>query len=71
MEQAQQEFLARERLDAMERERRREQRDLESRRHVQELTDQLVRAETARLEAERRAQDLDRQRVQESRSAGV
>jgi phosphoglycerate-specific signal transduction histidine kinase len=69
MEQAQQEFLARKRLDAMECESRRKQRDLEAQRHVQELTDQLVRAETTRLDAERRAQDLEHERVQESRSA--
>ncbi|POM79359.1 LOW QUALITY PROTEIN: Hypothetical protein PHPALM_2995, partial [Phytophthora palmivora] len=54
MEQEQREFLARERLDAMERERLREQRDLDARRQIQELTDRLVHAEVARRDAERR-----------------
>ncbi|EGZ18863.1 hypothetical protein PHYSODRAFT_332592 [Phytophthora sojae] len=39
MEHEQREFLARERLDALERERLREQRDLDARRQIQELTD--------------------------------
>uniref|UniRef100_H3HAJ9 Retrotransposon gag domain-containing protein n=1 Tax=Phytophthora ramorum TaxID=164328 RepID=H3HAJ9_PHYRM len=69
MENEQKEFLARERLEAMERERRRDQRDLDARRHVQELTDRLVRAETARLEAERRAQDLEARQTQDERRA--
>ncbi|POM57531.1 Hypothetical protein PHPALM_37939, partial [Phytophthora palmivora] len=42
MEQEQREFLTRERLDALERERLREQRDLDARRQIQELTDHLV-----------------------------
>ncbi|POM65073.1 Hypothetical protein PHPALM_19286 [Phytophthora palmivora] len=59
MEQEQREFLAREHLDALERERLREQRDLDARRQIQELTDRLVHAEIARREAERRAQDVE------------
>ncbi|POM73205.1 Hypothetical protein PHPALM_9968 [Phytophthora palmivora] len=59
MEQEQREFLARERLDALELERLREQRDLDARRQIQELTDRLVHAEIARREAERRAQDVE------------
>ncbi|POM59422.1 LOW QUALITY PROTEIN: hypothetical protein PHPALM_31853 [Phytophthora palmivora] len=56
MEQAQMEFLARERLDSMERDRRREQRE------IQMLTDRLVESENARLEAERRADDAEERR---------
>ncbi|EGZ27927.1 hypothetical protein PHYSODRAFT_321638 [Phytophthora sojae] len=66
MEQEQREFLARERLDALERERLREQRDLDARRQIQELTDRLVHAEVARGEAERRAQDVEACETQSS-----
>ncbi|POM72630.1 Hypothetical protein PHPALM_10618 [Phytophthora palmivora] len=59
MEQEQREFLARERLDALERERLREQRDLDARRQIQELTDRLVHAEIARRDAERRMKDAE------------
>ncbi|KAK1932281.1 hypothetical protein P3T76_012275 [Phytophthora citrophthora] len=62
MEQAQMEFLARERLESMERDRRREQRDLEARREIQTLTDRLLKSENARLEAERRADDAEERR---------
>ncbi|POM79742.1 Hypothetical protein PHPALM_2517 [Phytophthora palmivora] len=62
MEQAQMEFLARERLESMERDRRREQRDLEARREIQTLTDRLLESENARLEAERRADDAEERR---------
>ncbi|POM79456.1 Hypothetical protein PHPALM_2872, partial [Phytophthora palmivora] len=62
MEQAQLEFLARERLESMERDRRREQRDLEARREFQTLTDRLLESENARLEAERRADDAEERR---------
>ncbi|POM68696.1 Hypothetical protein PHPALM_15111 [Phytophthora palmivora] len=69
MEQAQMEFLARERLESMERDRRRVQRDLEARREIQTLTDRLLESENARLEAERRADDAEQRRslVSESR----
>ncbi|EGZ13457.1 hypothetical protein PHYSODRAFT_370828, partial [Phytophthora sojae] len=66
MEQEQREFLARERLDALKRERLREQRDLGARRQNQELTDRLVHAEIARGEAERRAQDVEARQTQSS-----
>ncbi|KAK1943672.1 hypothetical protein P3T76_005068 [Phytophthora citrophthora] len=62
MEQAQMEFWARERLESMERDRRREQRDLEARREIQTLTDRLLKSENARLEAERRADDAEERR---------
>ncbi|KAL3668594.1 hypothetical protein V7S43_006676 [Phytophthora oleae] len=66
MEQAQMEFLARERLESMERERRREQRDLDARPEIQNLTDRLLESENARLEAQRRADDLEERRSQVS-----
>ncbi|EGZ11341.1 hypothetical protein PHYSODRAFT_338054 [Phytophthora sojae] len=66
LEQEQREFLARERLDALERERLREQCDLYARRQIQELTDRLVHAEIARGEAERRAQDVEARQTQRS-----
>ncbi|POM80324.1 Hypothetical protein PHPALM_1855 [Phytophthora palmivora] len=62
MEQAQMEFLTRERLESMERDRRREQRGLEARREIQTLTDRLLESENARLEAERRADDAEERR---------
>ncbi|POM80181.1 Hypothetical protein PHPALM_2015 [Phytophthora palmivora] len=62
MEQAQMGFLARERLESMERDRRREQRDLEARREIQTLTDRLLKSENARLEAERRTDDAEERR---------
>ncbi|POM61393.1 hypothetical protein PHPALM_29596 [Phytophthora palmivora] len=62
MEQAQMEFLARERLESMERDRRREQRDVEARREIQTLTDRLLESENTRLEAERRADDAEERR---------
>ncbi|POM68627.1 Hypothetical protein PHPALM_15194 [Phytophthora palmivora] len=64
MEQEQREFLARERLEALERERLREQRDLDARRQIQELTNRLVHAEIARRDAERRAQDVEAHQAQ-------
>ncbi|POM71980.1 Hypothetical protein PHPALM_11382 [Phytophthora palmivora] len=64
MEQEQREFLARERLDALERERFREQRDLDARRHIQELTDRLVHAEVVRRDAGRRMQDVEARQTQ-------
>ncbi|POM65397.1 Hypothetical protein PHPALM_18893 [Phytophthora palmivora] len=64
MEQEQREFLARERLDALERERLREQRDLDARRQIQELTDRLVHAEIARRDAERRMQNVEAYKTQ-------
>ncbi|EGZ10492.1 hypothetical protein PHYSODRAFT_337304 [Phytophthora sojae] len=66
MEQEQREFLAGERLDALERERLREQRDLDARRQIQELTDRLIHAEIARGEAERHAQDVEARQTQSS-----
>ncbi|EGZ21103.1 hypothetical protein PHYSODRAFT_250393 [Phytophthora sojae] len=66
MEQEQREFLARERLDALERERLRKQRDLDARRQIQELTDRLVHAEIGRGEAEWRAQDVEARQTQSS-----
>ncbi|KAG1698269.1 hypothetical protein DVH05_015258 [Phytophthora capsici] len=62
MEQAQMEFLAQERLASMERERHREQRHLEARRQIQTLTDRLLESEKARLDAQRRAEDLEERR---------
>ncbi|KAL3662799.1 hypothetical protein V7S43_012201 [Phytophthora oleae] len=66
MEQTQSEFLAQERLASMERERRREQRDLDARRQIQTFTDRLLVSENARLEAQRRADDLEERRSQTS-----
>ncbi|EGZ07945.1 hypothetical protein PHYSODRAFT_250253 [Phytophthora sojae] len=66
MEQEQREFLAIECLDALERECLREQRNLDARRQIQELTDHLVHAEIARGEAERRAQDVEARQTQSS-----
>ncbi|KAL3656360.1 hypothetical protein V7S43_018804 [Phytophthora oleae] len=59
MEQAQLEFLARASLESMERERRRQQRDLEARREIPTLTDRLLEFENVWLEAQRRADDFE------------
>ncbi|EGZ05801.1 hypothetical protein PHYSODRAFT_253056 [Phytophthora sojae] len=66
MEQEQREFPARERLDALEGELLWEQRDLDARRQIQELTDRLVHAEIAWGEAKRRAQDVEARQTQSS-----
>ncbi|KAL3674052.1 hypothetical protein V7S43_000004 [Phytophthora oleae] len=66
MEQTQREFLAQERLAFMERQPRREQRDLDARRQIQTLTDRLLESENASLEAQRRADDLEEHRSQAS-----
>ncbi|KAG3137676.1 hypothetical protein PI126_g17277 [Phytophthora idaei] len=59
MEQEQHEYRAQERLTALELECMRDQRDQEALRRIQELTDRLIHAETGRLEAMRRAQELN------------
>ncbi|KAL3656211.1 hypothetical protein V7S43_018963 [Phytophthora oleae] len=66
MGQAQMEFLARECLESMERQHRREQRDLDARREIQNLINRLLESENAKLKAQRRADDLEERRSQVS-----